>query len=111
MDDGDYAESKHLKRHRRISLGLVLGGAFLYALQFGSGYAIRHWAVFIFPLAIIWFAEQLSLWGIHASGHWLKSSNADTILRLLGWIVLITLLVLRLFAMVQNKVYNPHPLI
>jgi hypothetical protein len=96
MSGGDYAVSKHIQLHRYLSIGVVLLGAIIYGLHFGAGYAIRNWAIFVFPLSLIWFSDQLSYWAIKASGYLLNSSNADVVLRVVGWIALIMLLGLRM---------------
>lgn len=96
MSGGDYAVSKHIQLHRYLSVGLVLLGATIYGLHYGAGYSIRNWAIFVFPLSLIWFSDQLSYWAIQTSGYWLNSSNADVAIRVVGWIALGLLLGLRL---------------
>jgi hypothetical protein len=96
MSGGDYAVSKHIQLHRYLSVGLVLLGATIYGLHFGAGYAIRNCAIFVFPLSLIWFSDQLSYWAIQTSGYWLNSSNADVAIRVVGWIALFMLLGLRM---------------
>jgi hypothetical protein len=102
MSEGDYAVSKHLRLHRHLSLGLVLAGAVIYELHFDSGTVVRHWAVFVFPLALIWYAEQLSLWAIETSGQWLNGSNADVALRIIGWLALIATLSIRMLSVISD---------
>ncbi len=41
---------------------------------------------------MIWFAEQLSCWAIKDSGGWLNASNADTVVRFFGWLILLIML-------------------
>jgi hypothetical protein len=95
MSEGDYAVSKNIRLHRYLSIGVVLLGGLIYGLHFNPGYAVRYWAIFIFPLTLIWFSDQLSYWAIGASGQWLDSSNADIALRIVGWIAIFLLLGLR----------------
>ena len=94
MDDADYATSKYIRWHRCLSIGLVLL-VILIALHFNTGFRFRHWGVFVFPLILIWFSDRLSYCAIRTSGNLLNSSNVDVTLRVLGWIGLLLLIVLR----------------
>lgn len=93
--EGEYAVSKNLRLHRWGSLILVLICAAIYASRFGAAVTIRPFAVFIFPLVGIWYAEHLSVWAIRDSGGWLNASNADTGVRIFGWLVVIILIGIR----------------
>lgn len=93
--EGEYAVSKYLNLHRWGSLILVIICAAIYASRFGVALTIRPFAVFIFPLVGIWYAEQLSVWAIRDSGGWLSASNADTGVRVLGWLAVFILIGLR----------------
>jgi hypothetical protein len=87
--EGEYAVSKNLKLHRWGSLILVMICAPIYLSRFGSYITIRRFVALIFPLALIWYAEQLSVWAIRDSGGWLNASNSDTWTRIFGWLILI----------------------
>lgn len=100
MFDGEYAKAKYLWLHRYLSLGVLILGAVIFYFEAGSAFAVRRWAIFVYPLTFIWFAEQLGSWAVQASGHWLNSSNADTALRFFGWILLITILLIKLLPII-----------
>ena len=69
-DGGDYAASKHLKWHRRLSITVVAVLFASYAVRFGMGLSIRHFAAFVVPLILIWFSDELAAWGSQQSGTW-----------------------------------------
>jgi hypothetical protein len=89
MSDEEYAQSKFELWHRCASVGIVIVLAGVYGLQFGVGLTIRSFAGGVLPLAMIWFAESLSGWALEVSGGWLRASNADTALRIAGWLILL----------------------
>ncbi|WP_193214489.1 hypothetical protein [Luteolibacter marinus] len=77
------------------SLALVAGSLARYAMTHGTGFSVRGHAGLIFPLVLIWLAEELAEKAIDASGGWLTPSNADRIVRLVGWLWLIVMLLHR----------------
>jgi hypothetical protein len=95
MNEPEYAQSRYHRFHRVASLALVLGSLLKYALFHGSGLGIRRHAEMVFPLAMIWFADELAAMAIDASGGWLTPHNADVVLRTCGWILLLLMLAAR----------------
>lgn len=90
--EGEYKTSKHLNLHRWGSLVLACIGIGLSLSHLNGMRSIRILAAYVFPLAMIWFAEQLSCSAINGSGGWLNASNADTAVRITGWLILFFLL-------------------
>jgi hypothetical protein len=50
---------------------------------------------------MIWFADSLSAWALESSGGWLTAGNADTALRIAGWLILLVMLVPRAIAILE----------
>ncbi len=90
--EGEYKTSKYLSLHRWGSLILAMIGLGISLSDINGIRSARFFASFIFPLAMIWFAEQLSSWAIKDSGGWLNASNADTAVRFFGWLILLIML-------------------
>jgi hypothetical protein len=95
LSDEQYAQSKFIKLHQYASTGLVIIVAGIYCSQFGVGSTLRPFAGFVVPLALIWFSDDLAGWAIRDSGGWLSSRNADTGVRVAGWLILLLMLVPR----------------
>lgn len=102
-DGGDYAASKYLKWHRRLSTSVVTVLFTCYAVRFGISMSIRHFAIFVVPLILIWFSDDLSEWGSRNSGAWFSSTRGDTYVRICAWLILLLLAVLRIVALVAVK--------
>lgn len=99
-DGGDYAKSKYLKWHRLGSVTLV-GALFAwYATRFGVAISIRSFAVFVIPLTLIWFSDDLAGWGSRDSGTWFSRIHGDTYVRICAWLILLLLAALRNMSMV-----------
>ena len=96
MSDEQYAQSKFLKVHQYASIGLVIVVAGIYCSQFGVGCTIRSFAGFVVPLVLIWFSDDLAVLAIRDSGGWLSARNADTAVRIAGWLILLFMLVPRI---------------
>lgn len=90
--EGEYKTSKYLGLHRWGSLIIALIGIGLLLSAAHNLRSGRASVIFLLPLVFIWFAEQLSLWAIKNSGGWLNASNADTAVRITGWLILMILL-------------------
>ena len=99
-DGGDYATSKYLKWHRRLSISVVAVLFACYVVRFGVGVSIRPFAAFVLPLILIWFSDDLSEWGSGNSGGWFSSTRGDTYVRICAWLILLLLVVLRVMALV-----------
>jgi len=97
-DGGDYATSKYLKWHQRLSILVVAVLFACYAVRFGVGISIRHFASFVVPLILIWFSDDLSAWGSRNSGAWFSSTRGDTYVRICAWLILFLLAALRIMA-------------
>jgi hypothetical protein len=103
MSDDNYAHSKYLRANRYASVTVVVIAAGIYASRLGTGYAIRAFAVFVLPLVLIWFADELAEWAIINSGGSLSPRNADIAVRIAGWLILIFLLIVRCVTFVAAK--------
>lgn len=95
-DGGDYATSKHLKWHRRLSVSVVVLLFACYSVRFGMGLSIRHFAAFVVPLILIWFSDDLAAWGSQQSGTWFSPTRGDTYVRICAWLILLPLGALRI---------------
>lgn len=92
MNDADYAETPHLRAHRCASLGLVILSIALLAWLGAEWASPRVHVRTLFPLILIWFPGQLSHLAVSYGGSRSNPANADTIVRIVGWIGLILLL-------------------
>jgi hypothetical protein len=101
-DGGDYAASKYLKWHRRLSISVVALLFASYAVRFGIGLSIRHFAAFVVPLILIWFSDDLAAWGSQQSGAWFSPTRGDTYVRICAWLILLLLGVLRIIALLPS---------
>lgn len=101
-DGGDYAASKHLKWHRRLSITVVAVLFACYAVRFGMGLSIRHFAAFVAPLILIWFSDELAAWGSEQSGAWFSITRGDTYVRICAWLILLLLGALRITALLAS---------
>lgn len=101
-DGCGYATSKFLKWHRRLSISVVTVLFTCYAVHFGIGLSVRHFAVFVVPLILIWFSDDLSEWGSGNSGAWFSASRGDTYVRICAWLILGLLAVLRIMSLVAE---------
>jgi hypothetical protein len=106
MSDEEYAQSKFETWHRCASVGIVIVVAGLYGSIFGAGWTIRSFAGVVLPLAMIWFADSLSAWALEISGGWLTAGNADTALRIAGWLILLFMVVPRVAALLSAVLEN-----
>jgi hypothetical protein len=80
----------------------VVGVLFLcYAERFGIGLSLRHFAVFVMPLLLIWFSDGLSAWGSRQSGNWFSSVTGDTYVRICAWLILLLLCAMRIMVIVS----------
>ena len=68
MNEPEYARSKYLTLHRWASCMLVLLFAVVYGFLTHPRFVIRASAGFVFPLALIWFADDLASWAMQDSG-------------------------------------------
>ena len=100
--EGEYAQPKYMKAERRLAVGVVVVGASIYAHYYELGLVIRGFAMFVLPLSLIWYSDQLSSWAIKGSGGWLNASNSDTAVRIFGWLILTIMVGLRLMPIVLN---------
>ena len=90
--EGEYKTSRYLGLHRWGSLIVACIGSAISISHLNGMRSIRLLASYVFPLILIWFAEQLSSWAINVSGGWLSASNADTAVRITGWLMIFVLL-------------------
>jgi hypothetical protein len=90
-DGGDYATSKYLKWHRQLSIAVVAVLCAFYAVRFGIGVSVRHFAAFAVPLILIWFSDHLAAWGSENSGAWFSPTLGDTYVRICAWLILLLL--------------------
>jgi hypothetical protein len=102
MDGGDYATSKYLKWHRRLSIGVVAVLFACNAARFGVGLSIRHFAAFVAPLILIWFSDDLAAWGSEKSGAWISPTRGDTYVRICAWLILLLLSALRIIPLLAS---------
>jgi hypothetical protein len=89
MQDGDYKISPFLKWHRFGSLAVTLGVSLWSANHVYLAIGVRFMALSIFPLALIWFAEQLAGVGKFRSHGWLRLDQEDIAVRVIGWLILL----------------------
>lgn len=99
-DDGDYATSRFLKWHRRLSIFVVAVLFACYAARFGVNVSVRPFALFVAPLILIWFSDDLSAWGSGNSGGWFSSTRGDTYVRICAWLILLLLAAIRIMPLV-----------
>ena len=99
MNEPEYARSKYLTLHRWASCIIVLLFAIVYGFLTHPVLIIAATARFIIPLAIIWFSDDLASWAVEASGGLLKANNSDKYVRLVGWIILVILLIIRFYVL------------
>jgi hypothetical protein len=92
--EDEYLVSKYLNVHRWASILLVQVAAGFYIAKFGLVMSLRPFSFFMLPLVLIWFSDQLTTWAIKDSGGWLNERNADTAVRVFGWLILFLLLVM-----------------
>lgn len=102
-DGGDYAASKYLKWHRWLSISVVAVLFACYAARFGIGLSIRNFTVFVAPLILIWFSDDLAAWGSENSGTWFSTTRGDTYVRICAWMILFLLASLRIIALVASR--------
>lgn len=102
-DGGEYAASKFLKWHRWLSISVVAVLFACYAVRFGMGLSIRNFAVFVAPLILIWFSDDLAAWGSEQSGAWFSITRGDTYVRICAWMILLILACLRIIALVPSR--------
>jgi hypothetical protein len=83
FEEADYFVLKHRRVHRIASLvfALLIGAAFLTC---PGGSAPKSAATLVFPLAAIWFADELSD-DDGGSGGWLNGRQRALAFRWVGW--------------------------
>ena len=99
-DGGDYAASKYLKWHRLISISVVAVLFACYSVRFGVAISFRSFAIFVAPLVLIWFSDDLADWGSQQSGGWVSESKGDSHVRICAWLILFLLAAIRIMALV-----------
>jgi len=95
MSEEQYAQSRYIKLHRYASIAIVTIAAGIHCTRFGVGCTLRAFAGFVVPLALIWFSDDLAEWAIKDSGGWLNPRNADTFVRIAGWVIILLMMVPR----------------
>lgn len=87
-DEPEYAYSKGRRAHRIVALfaaAVLIGIVTHYA---GVGRGIRYAGSLVFPIAGIWFADELAEHVSNTSSGWINASNAPLVLRVACWFCL-----------------------
>ncbi len=80
-----YAYSKGRRAHRTAAVVMVAVLTALFMATSGIGSGIRASAYLVFPLAGIWFADELAEYVSEGSGGWLTPVSAPVALRIACW--------------------------
>lgn len=100
-DGGDYATSKYLKWHRAGSISVVAVLFVAYSIRFGVAGSMRPFAIFILPLVLIWFSDDLASWGGGQPPRWGSNPIGDVETRIGAWLMLLILAALRIQMLVM----------